>query len=949
MLKQFYEKALPTQGVYCISSIDKNGKVSNRFAETLNDVLKEIGRLKTKEVNVFVALGAFDGYSRKAADCLFVRSFFIDLDVGPTKDYATKDDAHAGIESLLIQTGLPEPVRIDSGGGIHGYWIMDTDIPTDEWKIYAEKFKALCMAYIKIDPVVTADAARIMRSPDTLNYKTDPPRPTSVSSEEIYVYSWDEFREFLGGPTVTQVDTPTVDTPAINILDVVFKGLDDDTKAILKLDNFPRTFDTLAEKSIAGNGCNQIANILLNSQTLEEPLWWAGLSIAKFCDDGATAIHKMSEDYKDYNYDNTEEKASRFPAPRTCEWFTNNFPSHCDGCQHKGKIVSPISLAREFVPAPQTNKEEPIWQESDTKKVPDFPEFLNPFIRGQNGGIYFMPAPKIDKKGIKHQDDPILILPHDFFPIRRMFSPHDGECMMMRLVLPKDAVREFLLPMKGVYAQEVFKALMASNGVFASTFNLNHLMNYVVKWGQYMQTTDSAEHMRMQMGWTQEISDDEWPRRSFVIGNKEITYKGDTVDAPSSPFVRGIAKYLKPNGTFEQWRRSIDELNRPQFELHAFTALCGLASPLMSYTSTSGVTISLLGQSGSAKTGAMYAGLSMFGQPKELSVFEATDNGMTGRYLGLHNIMLGIDEIGNKDAKVLSQLIHKISHGKAKIRMQGSVNAEREHEMSASMIAVVTTNQSVYSKWENIKANPDGEAARLIEFLVHKPDVFNTTGGGQLGRMMFDTFKFNYGHAGPMFVKEIINAGDNYVLDHIGVWSDKFTNDFGDDATYRFYQNLVATCCAAGTIANQHNILKMNIDHIYRSVVLAMIEIRDNVVKVNRTDYQSVLGDYVNKNIGNMLVLKNGTATMEPRGAIVGRIVSEDGLLQVSKTDFKRYLNERQISSREFEFDMRARKILVDDKKGRLTTGWKSAIQTDPAYLYWFQTSIPEEWSDDNT
>ena len=158
MLKQFYEKALPTQGVYCISSIDKNGKVSNRFAETLDDVLKEIGRLKTKEVNVFVALGAFDGYSRKAADCLFVRSFFIDLDVGPTKDYATKDDARNGITSLLVQTGLPEPVIVDSGGGIHGYWIMDTDIPADEWKIYAEKFKALCMSYIKIDPVVTADA-----------------------------------------------------------------------------------------------------------------------------------------------------------------------------------------------------------------------------------------------------------------------------------------------------------------------------------------------------------------------------------------------------------------------------------------------------------------------------------------------------------------------------------------------------------------------------------------------------------------------------------------------------------------------------------------------------------------------------------------------------------------------------------------------------------------------
>ena len=74
-----------------------------------------------------------------------------------------------------------------------------------------------------------------------------------------------------------------------------------------------------------------------------------------------------------------------------------------------------------------------------------------------------------------------------------------------------------------------------------------------------------------------------------------------------------------------------------------------------------------------------------------------------------------------------------------------------------------------------------------------------------------------------------------------------------------------------------------------------------------------------------LLVLKDGKVTMEPRGPIVGRIVSEDNLLQISKTDFKKYLAERQISSREFEFEMRDKGLLVDDKKGRLTTGWKSA------------------------
>jgi hypothetical protein len=934
MLKQFYEKALPTQGVYCISGIDKNGKVSNRFAETLDDVFDKIDRIKSNQ-NTFVALGSFDGYSRKAVDCLFVRSFFIDLDVGENKDYKDKGDAHEALLKLQGAAELPDPVVIDSGGGIHAYWLMDEDIPCDEWKTYAEKFKALCMFHISIDPVVTADAARIMRAPDTLNFKTDPPRPTSVISDEIHVYSWQEFREFLGGPTAEQVDEPVVD-----ILAEIPKGLDDDTKAMLKLDNFSKTFGVLAQKSIDDEGgCAQIKYMLENATTLEEPMWFAGLSIAKFCEDGATAIHEISNEHPDYNYDKTEEKASRFPAPRTCSWFIDNYPERCEGCQHRGKIVSPIVLGREFKPAAKVDKEESVWQAPSTKTVPEFPEFLMPFVQGVNGGIYFVPAPKVDKKGIKHQDDPILILPHDLYPVQRMFSPHDGECLLMRLVLPKDDMREFLVPMKHVYAKETFKSLMASNGVFPSSNNTEHLMNYVVKWGQYMQINAKADQMRMQMGWTAERSEaEEWEKRSFVIGKKEITQTGETINAPSSPFVRGIAKHIVPHGTYARWRESLDYLNTPEFELHAFASMSGLGSPLMSYTSTSGVAVSLFGKSGNAKTGAMYAGLSMFGNPKNLSVVQATDNGLTGRYLALHNLMFGLDEIGDKKPEDLGRLIHNVSHGKAKIKMQASVNAEREYEMSASMIAMFTTNHTIYGKLENIKANPDGEAARLIEFHVHKPSLLEKE--GRLGKYIFDAFNYNYGHAGPMFIKEIIRLGDNYVLDHMGKWEEKFISDFGEHTQYRFYQNLIAANFGAAAIANEHEITGYKLDMIYHETVRAMIDIRDNVVKVNRTDYQSLLGDFVNRNMGNILVLKDERVTMEPRGQIVARISSNENLLQVSKAEFKKFLAERQISPREFEFEMRNKKILIDDKKGRLTTGWRSAIQIDPSYLYWFRTEL---------
>jgi hypothetical protein len=943
MLKQFYEKALPKQGVYCVGELDRSkpkGKdFSNHFARTFDEMLDKVEAVKARHHDVYIAMGTFEGFSRQAKDCIYFSSLFIDLDVGANKPYATKDLALEALDKFVTEQDLPPPNRVDSGNGIHAYWLFGEDIPAQEFLPYAKLWKKLCMKNFTIDPLATpANLAQVMRWADSTNYRYEPNSQTKFLDDEVYEYDFSMFKEFLGEPEA-EVD---------DVLASVSKGLDEDTKQMLKLDNFAKTFETLAEKSINGSGCPQIANILINAATLEEPLWHAGLSIARFCDDGATAIHKMSEDHPEYNYEDTEEKASRFPAPRTCEWFIDNYPERCEGCQHRGKITTPIVLGKEFKAAPPPDKAESVRQESDTKTISAFPDFLFPFLKGENGGIYYQPPNKYNKKGEAVPQDPILILPHEFFPVRRMFSKHDGECLLMRLELPRDPIREILVPMKHVYALENFKSLMSSNGVFASAEKLPHLMNYIIKWGQYMQLTDKAEMMRMQMGWTEEPADEiAWPTRSFVIGKREILPNGEIIDAPSSPFVRGIAKHLVPRGTYERWRESADYLDKPGFEMHAFTMLCGMASPYMTYTSTAGVTVCLLGQSGSAKTGAMYAGLSMWGNPKDLSVFEATDNGMVGRFLGLHNIPLGIDEISNKDAKILSQLVHKISHGKAKIRMQGSVNAEREHEMSASMTCIMTTNQSAYNKFELIKSSPDGEAARLIEFLIQKPELLKAEGGAALGKHIFDAFRVNYGHTGPMVIQEGLRLGDGYIEDNLALWDERFTKDFGDDGTYRFYQNLVSTACMSGTMAHEANIIRLDISRVYHETVREMITIRDKVVKVNRTDYPSVLSDFLHKNTNSLLVIKDGKVTKEPTNQIVARMVSDENLLQVSKTALKKYLAECQISSREFEFEMRQNGALIEDKKGRLTTGWKSAIHIDPTNLYWFKTQLPDGFFND--
>ncbi len=144
MLKQFYEKALPRQGVYCVTGINpSNKKANNRFAETLDEALNIVEKLKEQQQNVYVALGTFDGYSRKAENCLFYRTFFIDLDCGLEKaeaeeGYLTKEDAVHALEGFVENNDMPPPVVVDSGTGIHAYWMLEEDVPVADYLPYAE-------------------------------------------------------------------------------------------------------------------------------------------------------------------------------------------------------------------------------------------------------------------------------------------------------------------------------------------------------------------------------------------------------------------------------------------------------------------------------------------------------------------------------------------------------------------------------------------------------------------------------------------------------------------------------------------------------------------------------------------------------------------------------------------------------------------------------------------
>ena len=921
MIKEFYKKALPSTGIYCVATIDPIDKTTkHKFVESIDDLEKFVTSKKDTKTNIFVAMSSFKGYSRKADEAKSVRSFFVDLDVGVGKGYDTKQDALDAIDTFIEANELPPPVRIDSGGGVHAYWLFDKDVPADEWKPYAEKFKNFCLSHgLNIDPVVTADLARILRCPDTFNQKTEPPTPTKVIGTDMPIYSFDEFKNFLGEIVQSQDD----------ILASIPRGnLSEEQRKAAKLDNYQTKFSDLAIKSLNGDGCNQIKFILENSKNLTEPVWRAGLSIAVNCSDGDEAIHMMSEDHPGYTRDATIRKTilpdgGRLK-PYYCKTMEEVNPGGCEGCAFKTKVNTPINIGKEFQPAEPVVETvvQQIQVHSESKaltRLNGLPQELQPFVYGKNGGIYYMPPIEYDGDGVPIPKEPTIVSLYDIYPVKRIFSVSDGECLLMKAMLPNDPEREFLLPIKHVYALEKFKEVIASNGVLFNPGNkeVGYLMSYIIKWGQYLMNKSPAEIMRMQMGWTPN-------RESFVIGATEYLRDGKEVSSPTSPLCRGIAKHLSTAGTYEAWKEAANKLNTPSLELHAFTMLTGFGSALMDYTSTSGVTICLTGESGAAKTGALYAALSVWGNPKDLSVLEATENGMTGRYLGLHNIPFGLDEVGNILPKTLSQLIHKISQGKSKIRMQASVNAERDHEMSASLVAIFTSNQSLYDKLVTLKKDPNGEVARLIELTVRKPEAFRNDSA--LGRDIFDQFRFNYGWAGPEFIKGVYELGESGISKAVDKWCLRFKKNFGEDTAYRFYENVVSVAMTAGEITNAAGITQFDLERIYHKIVAEMVAIRDNVVKVNSVNYESILSDYINRNQTGILAFKDNKIVMEPRTSFVIRVENDIHTMYISKTEFDKYLHEMSISTKEFIFQIMALGIDIDAGKSsvkRMSAGWK--------------------------
>jgi hypothetical protein len=258
------------------------------------------------------------------------------------------------------------------------------------------------------------------------------------------------------------------------------------------------------------------------------------------------------------------------------------------------------------------------------------------------------------------------------------------------------------------------------------------------------------------------------------------------------------------------------------------------------------------------------------------------------------------------------------------------------------MITFFTSNQSIYNKLETLKGSPDGEMARLIEFTVKQPEWFND----DVGIEYFDKFKYNYGFAGLEFIQHYYKKGEPYVKELVDKWFKKFNEAVGNDTGYRFYRNLIAATFAGGELAVEAGIIELDINRVFENVIMEIIQLKDDTVKINKTDYPGLVTEFFMDNWAGVLVLEEANKVIQEPvlgRPLIARTEIHNSMQYISKTAFKKFLATKQVSTREFEQAMKP--LGLKSERQRLTTGtnWGKGLSNNPIGVYAIKSKLPDE------
>jgi len=863
-MQEFFQTVLASEGFYCVVGININlpEQRAHRFFKTLEEADTHIEKFLSQDRDIYFGLSTFVDPKapkpRAKKNCHSCKSFWLDIDCGEDKHeakkgYKTKEDAVLALSDFLQKTKLPNPWVNDSGNGVHVYFPLEENINIERWNPLAKALVALCKEHnLLIDAAVTIDAARILRVPETYNFKNGGRKLVKVLQRTDHKYRVEELEKLLPQDVIIESAKVPQEAKKLSLVD----------KA--KRDNYSSLFGVLAKKSLKGKGCNQVAIAIREQANTGYDTWRGVLSLAQHCDDRDTVIHKLSKKHPEYNYEATEKVAAdtqgEDKGPFLCSTFERNYPEGCNGCSVKGDFSSPIVLARiveasavpksvyDLVPpcsdkvvTTEAVEEEEAEEAGDLSYSMPAPYFLGK----KNGGIW--------RTGSDGED--ILVYKFNLFVLKRIDDQNEGESVCLRLQLPKDPPKDFTIASADVASLDKLTSKLASKGVMAHSYKM--IKQYIADVYSNLQIQKEADVAHHQFGWTR--------KDSFVVGTSEVINNKKQY-VPPTVATSDMVDWFRSKGDIEKWKEVFNSYGREGMEGNAFAALSAFGSPLLKIaTNHKGIMLNLKhNDSGSGKTTTLRVINSVWGHPEyPLRAPHDTKNSLAQRMGVLNNIPFTIDELSNTKPEDISNLLYAATQGRGKDRMENNRNALRVNNTTWATITITSGNSSYYLKLHEIKDLPKGEIMRCVEYSMPEHTLISV----DEGRRLFDEALLeNYGLAWYPYICAI-QANRKSVTEQVKKHIDVLHKSLNLSSAYRFYSMLGAVNIVGGKVAQEcglhdYNLIRLN--EFYKDTIT---DIKTDL-NIDKKDYKDYLAKFLTDNYNDYTLVINSTSDAR-KGKIV--------------------------------------------------------------------------------
>jgi hypothetical protein len=918
----FLQRVLPSEGFYVTTVINPDGRRQGFFA-SVEELANAVVGLDQRGNNTYFAVSSFvEKGSRKQENVRATKLIALDVDCGDNKPFPTWKEGLAATGQFIQQMGLPKPMIIHSGNGLHIYWVLTEALEPARWKPLAEAMKAAAKDKgFAIDPAVPADSARVLRPVGTKNPKSGTEVKLLIDAQPIPV---EQMASCLSRYTQAHLMSHPAHTQGSML-----------AQALQVKADFPP-----ANPVVIATKCQQIGWGVKNQSEVEEPFWYALIGVAGYCQDPEATAIAWSENHPKYNANATLGKLQHWKqattGPTTCKKFEELKPGGCKGCKFKDKVGTPARLGIQYMEvAPATDVPVPA--------ATDIP-MPRPFKRTQDGIKMTIDETDID------------ICKFDIYPVsygrdeglgyetvRFCWNrPHAGwQELVMRQAMLTEGHRDFA-------------TVIADQGILLNNRNQTGYFQLMLRsYMDELRQKRAMTNLYATMGWKENFS-------QFVIGDTILRRNTDgTVSEESINLAAGSARLghelWGTAGSMEDWIGFTSLLSKADLRSHMFALAVGLSGPLYAFTGLKGLTVSLYGPTGGGKSLAQMWVQSIYGNPEKLHfAAKFTQNTLFGR-MGLYAHMpMTIDEVTMMDDREVGDFAYWVSQGRDKARMNR--NAEERDAKTWAMPVIVSTNKSMNSKLIASGLDTDAQLARILEISVPPKPIF--TRDSTAGRKVYEFITNNYGYVGRAFISKLLELGETGIRAAIAEATEQFRVEYKADfaGEERFWEQSIILADLAAKLATEWGLI--GFDHRPGiEWVLSQVGAIRRTVSEFKVDAFDLLSEYLNENADTQVqIFHTGTQkpTMDynrvPRGEVRVRFdfyrktnadVVSNGTVMLDRTHLRRWLAQRGADYKTFLNEFTGEGIIATPKSNKAYLAKDTPIKVGQSYVVGLNLNHP--------